>query len=165
MYHFISGYTAKVAGTERGVVEPQATFSPCFGGPFLPLHPLRYADLLSQKIRDHKAKVYLVNTGWSGATASSGAKRISLKATRAMIHAILRGEVDALPMKTDPIFGVLYPQYIDGVEGLTLDPVQAWLSPEEYLTQANDLAQRFQDNFKQYGAEVEHLISQGPQRT
>ena len=84
MYHFISGYTAKVAGTERGVIEPQATFSPCFGGPFLPLHPLRYAELLRQKIQDHAVKVYLVNTGWSGTTAASGAKRIALRGTRAI---------------------------------------------------------------------------------
>lgn len=162
MYHFISGYTAKVAGTERGVVEPQATFSPCFGGPFLPLHPLRYAELLKQKINDHNVKVYLVNTGWSGSTAASGAKRIALKGTRAMVHAILKGEVDHLEMKTDPIFGVRYPEQIEGVEGLTLDPVAAWPSEKEYHAQAKLLATRFQENFVQYGTEVESLINEGP---
>ena len=162
MYHFISGYTAKVAGTERGVVEPQATFSPCFGGPFLPLHPLKYAELLRQKISDHGAKVYLVNTGWSGATAASGAKRIALKGTRAMIHAILRGDLDQLEMKVDPTFGVQYPESIDQVEGITLDPVAAWPSHAEYKAQAEVLATRFQQNFIQYGQEIEHLVKEGP---
>jgi phosphoenolpyruvate carboxykinase (ATP) len=162
MYHFISGYTAKVAGTERGVIEPQATFSPCFGGPFLPLHPLRYAELLRQKIQDHAVKVYLVNTGWSGTTAASGAKRIALRGTRAMIHAILRGDVDTVTMKTDPTFGVRYPEIIDGVEGVTLDPVMAWPSRAEYEAQARTLATRFQENFEKYGEEIAHLIKEGP---
>lgn len=162
MYHFISGYTAKVAGTERGVVEPQATFSPCFGGPFLPLHPLRYAELLRQKINKHNVKVYLVNTGWSGATAASGAKRIALKGTRAMVHAILGGEVDQLSMKHDPTFGIAFPEKINGIENIELNPVKAWPSLAAYQKQAFILAKRFQENFLQYGPEVEHLMNEGP---
>jgi phosphoenolpyruvate carboxykinase (ATP) len=163
MYHFISGYTAKVAGTERGVLEPQATFSPCFGGPFLPLHPLRYAELLQQKIERHGVQVYLVNTGWSGATAASGASRIALPHTRAMIHAILRGDVDHVTTRVDPTFKVRYPAHIPGVEGLTFDPMAAWPSAEAYREQAQSLARRFSENFSRYGEEVAHLASAGPQ--
>lgn len=163
MYHFISGYTAKVAGTERGVVEPQATFSPCFGGPFLPLHPLKYAELLREKIEKHGARVYLINTGWSGASAASGAPRIALRATRAMVHAILRGDVDRATMRTDPTFGFLYPTEVDGVEGVKLDPVDAWPSVELYQAQAEQLASRFIQHFERYGEEVAHLHKEGPQ--
>jgi len=163
MYHFISGYTAKVAGTERGVTEPQATFSPCFGGPFLPLHPLRYAELLRDKIKRHGARVYLVNTGWSGASAASGASRISLKATRAMIHAILRGELDEAPSSLDPSFGVRVPQQIRGLEGFALSALEAWGGDEAaYQTQARALSARFQENFLQYGEEVAQLATHGP---
>ena len=162
MYHFISGYTAKVAGTERGVKEPQATFSPCFGGPFLPLHPLRYAQLLEGKLKEHGAKVYLVNTGWSGATASSGAKRFSLKATRAIIHAVLRGDLDEAPAALDPTFGVRVPLRVPGAEGVCLDPVRAWGGEEAYAPQAGALAARFVANFTKYGEEVAHLVAHGP---
>ena len=163
MYHFISGYTAKVAGTERGVTEPEATFSPCFGGPFLPLHPLRYAELLQKKLKEHNTKVYLVNTGWSGASASSGAKRVALKATRAMVHAILRGELDEAPSQLDPTFGVRVPERINGVEGVALSAPEAWGDEAAYTAQAQSLAARFVENFKQYGEEVAHLVAHGPQ--
>ena len=163
MYHFISGYTAKVAGTERGVNEPQATFSPCFGGPFLPLHPLKYAELLQRKLKEHDAKVYLVNTGWSGASASSGAKRIALKATRAMVHAILRGELDHADTSLDPTFGLRVPQQISAVEGVALGAIEAWGGDQEaYQAQAHALAERFKENFIQYGEEVAHLVAHGP---
>ena len=104
MYHFISGYTAKVAGTERGITEPTATFSPFFGGPFLTLHPLRYAKLLKEKMNKYDVPAYLVNTGWVGASAHSGAKRISLPVTRSIIYAILDGSIDNSDYELDPYF-------------------------------------------------------------
>ena len=115
MYHFISGYTAKVAGTERGITEPTATFSPCFGGPFLTLHPLRYAELLKEKMNNFKVPAYLVNTGWVGASAQSGAKRISLPLTRKMIHAILDGTIEESEFELDPYFGVKVPKSLDEI--------------------------------------------------
>jgi phosphoenolpyruvate carboxykinase (ATP) len=149
MYHFISGYTAKVAGTELGVAEPKATFSPCFGGPFLPLHPLRYANLLKQKLKRHGAQAYLVNTGWSGASASSGAERISLKETRKIISAILNGELKDCDTESDPVFNLSYPLEVEGVS-LILDPVKAWSSREEYLCEAEKLSRLFSENFAKY---------------
>ena len=115
MYHFISGYTAKVAGTERGITEPTATFSPCFGGPFLTLHPLRYAELLKEKMNNFKVPAYLVNTGWVGASAQSGAKRISLPLTRKMIHSILDGTIEESEFQLDPYFGVKVPKSLDEI--------------------------------------------------
>ena len=115
MYHFISGYTAKVAGTERGVTEPTATFSPCFGGPFLTLHPYKYARLLEKKMSEFKVPVYLVNTGWVGANANSGARRISLPLTRKIIHAILNGSIEEVNFKSDPYFGFSVPESLEGV--------------------------------------------------
>ena len=149
MYHFISGYTAKVAGTELCVAEPKATFSPCFGGPFLPLHPLRYANLLKQKLKRHGAQAYLVNTGWSGASASSGAERISLKETRKIISAILNGELKDCDTESDPVFNLSYPLEVEGVS-LILDPVKAWSSREEYLCEAEKLSRLFSENFAKY---------------
>jgi phosphoenolpyruvate carboxykinase (ATP) len=105
MYHFISGYTAKVAGTERGIKEPTAVFSPCFGGPFLTLHPTIYAKLLQEKMKTHQVRIYLVNTGWVGASASSGADRISLPQNKKIIHGILDGTIEKMNMKKDPYFG------------------------------------------------------------
>ena len=145
MYHFISGYTAKVAGTELGVTEPKATFSPCFGEPFLPLHPLRYAELLKQKLERHGAQAYLVNTGWSGASASSGAERISLKETRKIISAILNGDLKGCGTESDPVFNLSYPLNIEGVS-LTLDPVKAWTSRKEYVREAEKLSRLFSEN-------------------
>lgn len=149
MYHFISGYTAKVAGTELGVTEPKATFSPCFGEPFLPLHPFHYAELLKQKIEAHGAQVYLVNTGWSGASASSGAKRISLKETRKIISAILAGDLRGCVTGADPVFNLNYPLNIEGVS-LTLDPIEAWVSREEYVCEAEKLSRLFSENFAKF---------------
>ena len=116
MYHFISGYTAKVAGTEMGVTEPQATFSPCFGGPFLVWHPSKYAELLAAKMQQHKANAWLVNTGWSGGAYGTG-RRMKLKLTRAIINAIHSGELAAAKTAHDPVFGFAVPTACPGVPG------------------------------------------------
>jgi len=162
MYQFISGYTAKVAGTERGVTEPTATFSPCYGGPFLTLHPLRYAELLKEKIEKHDVNVYLVNTGWSGGSAQSGAKRISIKNTRAMISAILDGTIEYSEFETDPLFGLSIPTTLQGVDITVLNPRESWQDKELYDKNAIKLAQLFIDNFKTYGDDVLYLESAGP---
>ena len=162
MYHFISGYTAKVAGTERGVTEPVATFSPCYGGPFLTLHPLRYAELLKEKIDTHNVKVYLVNTGWCGGSAQSGAKRISIKNTRAMITSILDGSIEKSVFDIDPIFGLSIPMTVNNVETKVLNPRQSWENKNLYDDSAMELAQLFIDNFKTYGEEVLYLENSGP---
>ena len=124
MYHFISGYTAKVAGTERGITEPVATFSPCFGGPFLTLHPLKYAEMLKTKIETHHSIVYLVNTGWIGGSAASGAKRISIQNTRAMITSILNGSIEQSEFKTESVFGLNCPLSLTGVDNEVLNALQ-----------------------------------------
>ena len=162
MYHFISGYTAKVAGTERGITEPQATFSPCFGGPFLTLHPIMYANLLSQKIKKHNAKVYLVNTGWIGGGAAFGGKRISIQYTRKMITAILDGSIEKSEFNNDNIFNLNVPISIDGIDSNVLDPKCSWENPQEYDKQAAHLAKLFIRNFKKYGEKVGHLEKFGP---
>ena len=162
MYHFISGYTAKVAGTERGITEPIATFSPCFGGPFLTLHPLKYAELLKSKIEQHDASVYLVNTGWIGGSASSGAKRISIKDTRAMITAILDGSIEKCEFKKEPIFNLSCPISLNAVDAEILDPRSAWKNVSEYDMYSAKLVELFVNNFKTYGDKVSYLESAGP---
>jgi phosphoenolpyruvate carboxykinase (ATP) len=162
MYHFISGYTAKVAGTERGITEPVATFSPCFGGPFLTLHPLKYAELLKTKIETHQSMVYLVNTGWIGGSADSGAKRISIKNTRAMITSILERSIEESEFKTEPVFGLSCPQSLPGVNSEVLNPRTSWENPENYDIQAAKLVELFTNNFKTYGNAVSYLEDAGP---
>ena len=162
MYHFISGYTAKVAGTERGITEPVATFSPCFGGPFLSLHPLKYAELLKTKIETHQSMVYLVNTGWIGGSADSGAKRISIKNTRAMITSILERSIEESEFKTEPVFGLSCPQSLSGVNSEVLNPRTSWENPENYDIQAAKLVELFTNNFKTYGNAVAYLEDAGP---
>jgi phosphoenolpyruvate carboxykinase (ATP) len=162
MYHFISGYTAKVAGTERGITEPVATFSPCFGGPFLTLHPLKYAELLKTKIETHQSMVYLVNTGWIGGSADSGAKRISIKNTRAMITSILERSIEESEFKTEPVFGLSCPQSLPGVNSEVLNPRTSWENPENYDIQAAKLVELFTNNFKTYGGAVSYLEDAGP---
>ena len=162
MYHFISGYTAKVAGTERGVSEPIATFSPCYGGPFLTLHPLKYAQLLKEKIIKHDVGVFLVNTGWIGGSASSSAKRVSIKNTRAMITAILDGSIDSAIFKKEDYFGLMIPSQLDNVDMNILNPINTWSDISEYDKQARNLAELFRKNFKSYGTEVEYLLNFGP---
>ncbi len=165
MYHFISGYTAKVAGTERGVTEPTATFSPCFGGPFLTLHPLRYAELLREKMNKHQAPAYLVNTGWVGASAQSGAKRISLPVTRAIIHAILDGSINDSEFEIDPYFGILVPKTLGDIDASLLIPRNIWADEEAYRSTAMDLVKKFQDNFTQYDLGDEYVRDAGPSIT
>lgn len=153
MYHFLSGYTAKVAGTEAGVTEPQATFSTCFGAPFMVLPPTTYAQLLGKKIQEHKVTVWLVNTGWSGGPYGIG-KRMSIAYTRAMVHAALNGDLDAMPTSPDPIFGVGVPSHVPGVPDEVLNPRNTWSDGATYDRQAHDLARRFKDNFKQFEKDV-----------
>ena len=162
MYHFISGYTAKVAGTERGITEPVATFSPCFGGPFLTLHPLKYAELLKQKMNQHQVPAYLVNTGWVGASAQSGAKRISLPVTRQIIHATLDGSIDSSAFEADPYFGIMVPQHLGDIGPDILVPAKAWKDQNEYNNIAMKLVKKFQKNFEQYDLGDAEILSAGP---
>jgi len=156
MYHFISGYTAKVAGTEMGVTEPQATFSPCFGGPFLVWRPARYAELLAAKMKQHKANAWLVNTGWSGGAYGVGS-RMKLKLTRAIINAIHSGELLRAPTARDPVFGFDVPTACDGVPSEILVPRNTWSDKSSYDATARKLAGLFRDNFEKYadGASAE----------
>lgn len=149
MYHFISGYTAKVAGTEMGVDEPEATFSPCFGGPFMVWHPAKYAELLAQKIEKYGAQVWLVNTGWTGGAFGTG-KRFKLKYTRAIVDAIHSGELAKAPTKTDPLFGVEIPTKCEGVPSELLMPRDTWSDGARYDETARKLAYLFKSNFTAY---------------
>ncbi|MDT5296477.1 MAG: phosphoenolpyruvate carboxykinase [Acidobacteriota bacterium] len=153
MYHFLSGYTAKVAGTERGVTEPQATFSTCFGAPFMVLHPGVYADLLGRKIQEHAADCWLVNTGWSGGPYGEG-QRMKIGYTRAMIRAILSGALAQVETQPDPVFGVHVPVACPDVPADVLSPRRTWKDKEAYDRKAHDLALRFKENFKKYEAGV-----------
>ncbi|EQC38163.1 phosphoenolpyruvate carboxykinase [ATP] [Saprolegnia diclina VS20] len=148
-YHFLSGYTAKVAGTERGVTEPTATFSACFGAAFLPLHPTKYADLLQEKIQTHKSDVYLVNTGWTAGGYGVG-KRMSIKDTRACIDAILDGSIKKSEFSTDPIFGLATPKTLGAISPSILNPRDAWEDKAAYDATANKLAGMFKANFQKY---------------
>ena len=162
MYHFISGYTAKVAGTERGITEPQATFSPCFGGPFLTLHPLKYAELLKEKIEKYNVDVFLVNTGWIGGAPSTGASRISIKDTRYIITSILNGSINNVSYIKEDFFGFNIPTKLGKINKKILNPINSWKNKNNYLDEAKRLAKLFKDNFKDYGKEVEYLIKSGP---
>ena len=149
MYHFISGYTAKVAGTEMGVTEPQATFSACFGAAFMVWHPAVYAELLAQKIRAHGTKVWLVNTGWTGGAVGTG-QRISLPDTRAIVDAVLGHQLDDASYSTDPRFGVEIPDAVPGVPSDLLHPESTWADKKAFAETANKLATMFNDNFTAY---------------
>ena len=151
MYHFLSGYTAKVAGTERGVTEPSATFSACFGAPFMPLPPTVYAELLGRKIARHDVSVWLVNTGWARGPYGRGS-RIRLTHTRRMIRAALDGSLASAPVRTHPVFGLAHPTAIDGVPSDVLDPRRSWSDPQAYDQYARRLAGMFADNFETLGA-------------
>ncbi|OQA13442.1 MAG: Phosphoenolpyruvate carboxykinase (ATP) [Firmicutes bacterium ADurb.Bin356] len=161
MYHFVSGYTARLAGTERGVNEPQATFSTCFGAPFLPLYASVYAKLLGEYVNKYKANVYLVNTGWSGGPAGE-VPRMSIKFTRAIITAALNGELEKSEFVNDPIFNVLVPTSCPGVPEGVLNPRNSWKDKEAYDVKAKDLAKRFIKNFEKYKDMPEHIIKAGP---
>jgi phosphoenolpyruvate carboxykinase (ATP) len=153
MYYFLSGYTAKVAGTERGVKEPQATFSACFGEPFLPLHPSVYARLLGEKIRGHAPAVWLVNTGWTSGPYGVG-HRMAIPHTRAMIRAALSGSIAEESLAADPIFGLRVPKAVEGVPSQVLDPRSTWADPAAYDAQARRLATMFRENFARYADQV-----------
>ena len=149
MYHFLSGYTAKVAGTERGITEPQATFSACFGAAFLTLDPTVYADLLREKIEKHGCNTYLVNTGWTGGPYGEG-KRISIQNTRKCVDSILNGEIKNVEFRKDSLFNFLVPTELEGVDTDILFPRETWSNKEMYDCKSVELAKMFRDNFKKY---------------
>ena len=162
MYHFLSGYTAKLAGTERGVKDPQATFSTCFGAPFMALQPSVYANLLKEKIARHKANCWLVNTGWVGGPYGVGS-RVKIAYTRAMINAILNGKLAKVPTKQDPVFGLQIPESCEGVPSEILQPSTSWKNPAEYRSKAQELAKRFEKNFEAFSPTVsEEVCASGP---
>ena len=162
MYHFLSGYTAKVAGTERGVTEPRAAFSACFGAPFLPQHATVYADLLGEKLRAHGSRAWLVNTGWTGGRYGVGS-RMKLAYTRAMVAAALNGDLDCAPMTVDPVFGLHVPTRVPGVPGDVLLPRCTWADGGAYDAAAAELAAMFKRNFDQFAGRVpKEVTAAGP---
>jgi phosphoenolpyruvate carboxykinase (ATP) len=162
MYHFLSGYTAKVAGTEKGVTEPSATFSTCFGAPFLPLAPGFYARMLGEKIAQHKARVWLVNTGWSGGPYGVG-RRMKIGHTRAMIKAALAGALDQVAYEKDPFFNLDVPTSCPGVPSDVLNPRKTWMHPADYDAQAAKVAGMFIENFKNFeGGVAADVLAAGP---
>ncbi|HEV3139968.1 MAG TPA: phosphoenolpyruvate carboxykinase [Vicinamibacterales bacterium] len=162
MYHFLSGYTAKVAGTEKGVTEPKATFSTCFGAPFLPLAPSRYAKMLGERIAKHRARVWLVNTGWSGGAYGIG-KRMPIGYTRALLRAALSGALDKASYHQDAVFNLAVPNECPGVPADVLQPRKTWADPSAYDAQAAKLAQMFAANFKTFESSVSaEVLAAGP---
>jgi phosphoenolpyruvate carboxykinase (ATP) len=162
MYQFISGYTAKVAGTEAGVTEPKATFSACFGAPFLPLRPDFYAEMLGKKMKEHNVNVWMINTGWIGGKYGVGA-RIKLRYTRAMIAAALNGRLNNVEYETHPVFGVAVPKSCADVPSALLDPRTTWTNKEAYDKQAKELATMFVKNFEKYaGCVTKEILSAAP---
>jgi phosphoenolpyruvate carboxykinase (ATP) len=162
MYYFVSGYTAKLAGTERGVTEPSATFSPCFGAPFLPLPPSYYATVLAGKIDEYRCRVWMINTGWTGGPYGVG-HRIRIPHTRAMLNAALEGALDDVDYAEDPIFGLSVPTSVPGVPSELLVPRGTWRDPEAFDAQARKLAGMFVDNFATYADGVdESVVKSGP---
>ncbi len=161
MYHFLSGYTARVAGTEIGVTEPEATFSTCFGAPFMPRHPSVYGNLLKERIAKGGVRCWLVNTGWSGGKATMpGIKRMPIKATRALLNAALDGSLNDAEFRKDPNFGFEVPVAVPGVETRLLDPRGAWADPAEYDATAEDLVRKFVANFAEFEAHVDEGVRQ-----
>jgi phosphoenolpyruvate carboxykinase (ATP) len=157
-YHFLSGFTARLAGTEIGVTEPSPVFSPCFGGPFLPQPPGVYARQLHEKLLEHGPAVWLVNTGWTGGPAGHGGHRMPIADTRALLHAALSGSLDGAEMRVDPIFGFRVPVAVPGVETRLLDPRSTWDDPAAYDAKAAELAGLFRKNFEQF-ADVDHEVA------
>ncbi len=151
MYHFLSGYTSKLAGTERGVTSPEATFSTCFGSPFLPLPAIRYAEMLGKKIDEHNSQVFLVNTGWTGGEYGVG-KRMKLSYTRAMVQAALEGELTNVETVQDEIFGLSIPVHVPGVPDEVLQPVKTWDNEKAYTQKALELSEQFRNNFKKFSS-------------
>lgn len=164
MYHFISGYTAKVAGTEKGVTEPKATFSTCFGAPFMALHPSVYANLLGEKIKKHKVNCWLVNTGWTGGPYGIGT-RMKIKHTRAMLSAALENKLDDVQFIKDPYFNLMVPQSCPDVPAEVLNPKNTWADKNAYDEQAKKLANMFIENFKEYSEGIsEEIKNAGPNK-
>lgn len=162
MYHFLSGYTAKVAGTEKGIKEPQATFSNCFGGPFMVHHPSVYAKLLGEKIEKHQVNCWLVNTGWTGGPYGVGS-RMKISYTRKMVDELLGGSLREVDYEVDPVFGLRIPKTCPGVPDEVLNPRKTWADPTAYDVQAKKLAAMFQENFKQFANGVpEEVLAVGP---
>jgi phosphoenolpyruvate carboxykinase (ATP) len=157
MYHFLSGYTARVAGTEAGVREPQATFSTCFGAPFMPRHPAAYAAMLRDRIGPRDVRCWLVNTGWSGGAYGTG-QRISIAHTRALVHAALEGALDRVPVRPDPAFGLLVPDVCPGVPTEVLQPRSTWRDKRAYDATAAEVARRFEANFVQFAGAVDERV-------
>lgn len=163
LYHFLSGYTARVAGTEKGVTVPEATFSTCFAAPFLPLHPVRYAELLADRLKRHRSRVWLVNTGWIGGAAGGGGRRIPLAYTRAMVRAILEGKLESAGYVQDDRFGLQVPTGCPEVPEEVLTPRRQWSDATAYEAQARKLAEAFQANFVRYAERVEaEVLQAGP---
>ena len=162
MYYFMSGYTAKVAGTERGVTEPQATFSSCFGAVFLVWHPTRYAEMLGRLIDEHDSRVWLVNTGWSGGPYGVGS-RMKISYTRAMVRAALSGALDGTPTATDPVFGLHIPVDVPHVPPEVLNPRRTWKDGAAYDAQAARLSEMFRTNFERFGTVDDRIVKAGPQ--
>ena len=162
MYHFISGYTAKMAGTETGIVDPIATFSPCYGGPFLTLHPLVYAKLLQEKLSKYKAPIYLVNTGWSGSSATSGSKRIDLKLTKRIIDLITDNKLDFNDSVKDKFFNFDIPINLEGFDNDFLVPDQGWKNIDEYCKTGNMLTELFNKNFQKFNISDSDILNSGP---
>ncbi|ODV62719.1 phosphoenolpyruvate carboxykinase (ATP) [Ascoidea rubescens DSM 1968] len=163
MYHFISGYTSKMAGTEQGVTEPEATFSSCFGQPFLALHPMKYAKMLSEKMKEHKTNAWLLNTGWVGASISKGGKRCPLKHTRAILDAIHDGSLANAEYETYPVFGLQVPKSCGAVPKELLNPSKFTANSSDYVSELNSLAGLFNENFKIYSAGcTPEVIAAGP---
>jgi phosphoenolpyruvate carboxykinase (ATP) len=160
MFHFISGYTAKVAGTEVGITEPKTTFSACFGAPFMPLHPTQYAELLGQRMREHNVHVWLINTGWTGGSYGVG-KRMKLSFTRAMITAAMQDQLNNVEYVNHPVFGFAVPQSVPNVPSEVLNPRDTWANKEEYDATANKLAKAFLTSFEAYQSYANDEIMAG----
>ena len=161
MYHFLAGYTSKLAGTEAGITEPQTAFSECFGSPFMPLPATRYAEMLGNKMREHDANVWLINTGWSGGPYGVGS-RMDIHLTRAMIKAALTGELLEVDYHADPVFKVMVPNSCPGVPAEVLNPRNTWKDKDAYDKQAADLASRFKKNFEKFPEASEEIRKAGP---
>jgi phosphoenolpyruvate carboxykinase (ATP) len=160
MYQFISGYTAKIAGTEDGINEPKPVFSACFASPFIPLHPAKYAEMLGKKMKEHQVNVWMVNTGWSGGPFGVG-KRMKLSFTRAIITAALEGKLEDVEYETHPVFGMLMPKNCPGVPSEILNPRNTWKNKDEYDLRANELAKKFIENFKKFSDQANEETLRG----
>jgi phosphoenolpyruvate carboxykinase (ATP) len=163
MYHFLSGYTSKLAGTERGITAPQVTFSACFGQCFFPLSPTVYAEMLGNRLQDHPdTQVFLVNTGWSGGPYGIG-QRLAIQDTRTMVKAALNGSLTDVTYTPHPIFKILVPHAVPGIDATILNPENTWDDSEAYQAQTQELAHRFAENFRQFHHVSPEIVAAGPE--